>query len=135
MKRTQHQLQRPIRLCLTLLGVLATLFAVTSPFVPVPHASYLLGGLLYSAFLSMFAGGFALAPRASRIGLILGGIALATAGIAWFVLLYAADPERLGLFISLLHPLQVTLIGWLVTGSIVSIYGWVKFFRGTNNKA
>jgi hypothetical protein len=95
----------------------------------VSHWKYLLVGLLYSALLSVYAVGLALAPRNAQFGLALACVAFVLAFGAWVAAVYFADVASVQVIVWVLIPIQVGGFGLLTAGGLFSLYGWIKFFR------
>jgi len=123
------ELKHPVRAALIAWAAMSLLCLVVGPFTPFPVWA-VVGGMAYSAFLALFAVGFALLPHSVSKALFWLLIAVATAFfLIQMILRFWVTPERLGVFMSALYVYGWIL--WVALASMVaaSIVGWVRFFR------
>ena len=113
-------------------ALLSLLFGVTAPFVDLPTASYVLGGVLYSFLLVAVSVGLSLLGKRAAAwawGMLTAAGVLA---VGLLVVLVILPPS-----FDVIRPLTLTayvLAGMALSGAMAaSLCGWIRFFRQKND--
>jgi hypothetical protein len=131
------RVERPVRTTAILFGVVATPFAVCTPFVhdaiPLPPLAFLTFGLAYCLLVVVFVIGLNLAAAGVRRRWICLWV-LVPLFVEGFVFLWSlwfkSDPE--GLLRTtpyLVLPSYIVMLTWLAAGGGMAIWGWIRYFR------
>jgi hypothetical protein len=128
-KNDDCQLRHPIRRCLLLFLALGILCIATTPFMEVgQRREYLSYGIAYSFLISAFAVGIGLTPRVVQRAIFYGFAGTCIVGILGTVLVIRFNPELL-MLTGLIRVVHGSLLVLVVTGGMLSLYGWFKFFQ------